>query len=66
MLDLRYDAIPAGAIAIVAQVRAKPGKEHELRLATLPLIAEVRREPRNILYFLHEDREEPGRVHAAR
>jgi hypothetical protein len=30
------------------------------------LIAEVRREPRNILYFLHEDREEPGRVHAAR
>jgi len=57
----RYDKVPAGAYAVVAEVRAKPGKENELRSATLPLVAEVRREPNNLLYFLHEDRETPGR-----
>ena len=51
----------SGAYAVVAEVRAKPGKEGELRAATLPLVAEVRREPNNLLYFLHEDRESPGR-----
>ena len=56
----RYDDVPAGAYAIVAEVRAKPGKEDELRQATLPLVAAVRREPNNLLYFLHEDRESPG------
>ncbi len=57
----RYDKVPAGAYAVVAEVRAKPGKENELRSATLPLVAGVRREPNNLLYFLHEDRETPGR-----
>ena len=57
---LRYAEIPAGAYAVVAEVRAKPGKEDELRKATLPLVAQVRREPNNVLYFLHEDREGPG------
>ena len=57
---LRYDEIPAGAYAVVAEVRAKPGKEDELRAATLPLVAQVRNEPNNLLYFLHEDREAPG------
>ncbi|HKU72352.1 MAG TPA: putative quinol monooxygenase [Pyrinomonadaceae bacterium] len=57
----RYDKVPNGAYAVVAEVRAKPGKENELRSATLPLVAEVRREPNNLLYFLHEDREAPGR-----
>lgn len=57
----RYVDVPGDAYAVVAEVRAKPGKERELRDATLPLVAEVRREPNNLLYFLHEDRESPGR-----
>ena len=57
----RYDRVPGGAYAVVAEVRARPGKEDELRAATLPLVADVRREPNNLLYFLHEDRETPGR-----
>ena len=56
----RYGDVPAGAYAVVAEVRAKPGKENELREVTLPLVAAVRREPNNLLYFLHEDRESPG------
>jgi quinol monooxygenase YgiN len=57
---IRYDEIPAGAYSVVAEVRAKPGKERELREATLPLVALVRSEPNNLLYFLHENREAPG------
>ena len=53
--------IPAGAYSIVAEVRAKPGKEAELRKATLPLVAQVRSNPKNLVYFLPEDREAPGR-----
>ena len=52
----RYVDVPAGAYAVVAEVRAKPGKENELRQVTLPLVAAVRREPHNLVYFLHEDR----------
>ena len=55
-----YDKIPAGAYSVVAQVRAKPGKEAELRAATLPLIALVRSDPNNLVYFLQENRESPG------
>ena len=55
-----YDKAPRTAYAVVAEVRAKPGKENELRQITLPLVAAVRREPNNLLYFLHEDREIPG------
>jgi quinol monooxygenase YgiN len=57
---IRYDEIPDGAYAVVAEVRARPGKENELREATLGLVAQVRAEPNNLLYFLHEDREAPG------
>lgn len=57
---LRYADIPAEAYAVVAQIRAKPGKEAELRQATLPLVRDVRSEPHNRLYFLHEDRNAPG------
>jgi quinol monooxygenase YgiN len=57
----RYGAVPDGAFAVVAEVRAKPGKARELRDATLPLVAAVRSEPNNLVYFLHEDRESPGR-----
>lgn len=55
-----YTKLPATAYAVVAEVRAKPGKENELRQITLPLVAAVRREPNNLVYFLHEDREAPG------
>jgi quinol monooxygenase YgiN len=41
-------------------VRAKPGKEAELRTATLPLIDLVRGDPKNLVYFLQENREAPG------
>jgi hypothetical protein len=55
-----YDKVPGGAYAVVAEIRAKPGKENKLRAATLPLVADVRHEPNNLFYFLHEDREAPG------
>ncbi|MDF7774067.1 putative quinol monooxygenase [Sphingomonas sp. AOB5] len=57
---IRYAEIPATAYAVVAEIQAKPGKEDELRAITLPLVANVRAEPNNLLYFLHEDRERPG------
>ena len=55
-----YSRIPEGAYSVVAQVRAKPGKEDELRAATLPLVALVRSDPSNLVYFLQEDRAAPG------
>ena len=57
---IRYADIPDGAYSVVADIRAKPGKERELREATLGLVAQVRAEPNNLVYFLHEDREAPG------
>jgi quinol monooxygenase YgiN len=57
---IRYSEIPPGAYAVVAEVRAKPGQERALREITLPLVAQVRAEPNNLLYFLHENREVPG------
>jgi quinol monooxygenase YgiN len=55
-----YARVTQGAYSVVAEVRAKPGKEAELRAATLPLIALVRGDPKNLVYFLQEDRESPG------
>jgi quinol monooxygenase YgiN len=55
-----YDRIPDGAFSVVAEVRAKPGKEDELRAATLPLIRQVRSDPTNLVYFLQEDRFSSG------
>lgn len=57
---VRYADLPDGAYAVVAEIRAKPGKEAALRAITLPLVAKVRAERNNLLYFLHEDREAPG------
>jgi quinol monooxygenase YgiN len=57
---VRYGAVPETAYAVVAEIRAKPGKADALREATLPLVAAVRNEPNNIVYFLHEDRTAPG------
>jgi quinol monooxygenase YgiN len=55
-----YARIPGGAYSVVAEVRAKPGKEAELRAVTLPLIALVRSDPKNLVYFLQEERDAPG------
>jgi len=59
-IGIRYAEVPEGAYAVVAEVRAKKGKEAELRAITLTLVSTVRAEPNNLLYFLHEDRESPG------
>src|SRR4051812_8940814 len=58
--DGRYATIPAGAYSVVAEVRATEGKEDELRAATLPLIALVRSDSKNLVYFFQEDREAKG------
>ena len=55
-----YAVIPKGAYSIIAEVRAKPGKIEDLRAATLPLISLVRSDPKNLVYFFQEDRENPG------
>lgn len=55
-----YSQIAEGAYSIVAEVRAKPGKEAELRAATLPLVELVRSDPKNLAYFLQENRAAPG------
>ena len=55
-----YAQVAQGAYSVVAEVRAKPGKEAELRAATLPLVALVRSDPKNLVYFLQEDRAAPG------
>src|SRR5262245_58915783 len=55
-----YSHVPQGAYSVVAEVRAKPGREIELRAATLPLVALVRSDPKNLVYFLQGNRESPG------
>src|SRR5262249_9049256 len=55
-----YAQVEQGAYSVVAEVRAKPGKEAAWRAATLPLVALVRSDPKNLVYFLQEDREAPG------
>ncbi|MGY8663364.1 putative quinol monooxygenase [Bradyrhizobium sp. UFLA05-109] len=55
-----YSRLPHNAFSVVAEIRAKPGKESELRAATLPLINLVRSDPKTIAYFLQEDREANG------
>ncbi len=55
-----YGQVPQGAYSIIAEVKARPGKEAELRAVTLPLIGLVRGDPKNLVYFLQEDRERPG------
>ncbi len=59
-VGVRYDGIPETAYAVIAEVQARKGKEAQLREITLPLVAQVRAEPNNLLYFLQEDRERPG------
>jgi quinol monooxygenase YgiN len=59
-IGVSYSAVPDDAYSVVAQVQAKSGREDALREATLPLIAQVRGDPKNLVYFLQEDREKPG------
>ncbi|MBY5538234.1 antibiotic biosynthesis monooxygenase [Rhizobium leguminosarum] len=56
-----YVAIQTGAYSVVAEIQARPGKEADLRNATLPLVKLVRSDPKNLVYFLQEDRDNPGR-----
>ncbi|MGU3326646.1 putative quinol monooxygenase [Methylobacterium mesophilicum] len=58
--DSVYAAVPAGAFSVIAEIHAKPGKEAELRSATLPLIDLVRGDPKNLVYFLQEDQFSSG------
>lgn len=57
---IRYADAPEAAYSVVAEIRARPGREAALREATLPLVALVRSDPKNLVYFLQEDREAPG------
>ena len=41
-----YSQVPHGAYSVVSEVRAKPGKEAELRAATLPLVELVLSDPK--------------------
>src|SRR5262245_22208157 len=51
---ISYARIPSDAFSVIAEVRAKPGKEEELRAAALPLIKLVRGDPKNLVYFLQQ------------
>lgn len=55
-----YTQIPPDACSAFAEVRAKTGKAEELRSITLPLVALVRNDPKNLVYFFQEDRDSPG------
>src|SRR5262249_41671771 len=56
----REGLFPGATRSLVAEVRAKSGKEAELRAIAVPLVALVRSDPKNLVYFLQEDRESPG------
>lgn len=49
-------------LTVVAEMKAKPGKEEELRAATLALIEPTRREEGCVQYDLHVHTDDPGRI----
>lgn len=55
-----YARMPAGAFSVVAEIQARPGRADELRTITRPLVDGVRGDPKNLVYFLQEDRARPG------
>lgn len=57
-----YSQIPPDAFSVTAEVQARPGKEEALRAISRPLIDSVRSDPKNLVYFLQEDRAVPGRI----
>ncbi|WP_055534042.1 putative quinol monooxygenase [Streptomyces graminilatus] len=48
------------ALTVVAQLRAKPGKEQTLREALTALVAPTTREPGCVTYDLHVDVDDPA------
>ncbi|GAA1087651.1 hypothetical protein GCM10009665_80670 [Kitasatospora nipponensis] len=48
------------ALTVVAQLRAKPGKEQALRQALTALVAPTTREPGCVTYDLHVDVNDPA------
>jgi quinol monooxygenase YgiN len=54
--------MPARAFALIAELRAKPGSEDELRALTAPLVAPALAEPDTLAFFLHEDVDAPGHL----
>ena len=59
MCDDRFHM--AQLLTVVAEVKAKPGKEEELRAALLEVIGPTRREDGCVQYDLHVHTSEPGR-----
>ena len=51
----------AELLTVVAEVKAKPGKEEELRATLLELIGPTRREEGCVQYDLHVHTKDPGR-----
>jgi quinol monooxygenase YgiN len=50
----------SAALTVVAQLRAKPGKEQALRGALTALVTPTSREPGCVTYDLHVDVEDPA------
>ena len=48
-------------LTVVAEMKAKEGKEAELRAALIALVAPTRQEDGCVQYDLHEKTDEPGR-----
>lgn len=59
---IAYDRLPDDAYAVITEMRAKPGKEDDLRRASMSLVAAVRRNAINIGYFCQEDWQSPGHL----
>ena len=51
----------AQLISVVAEIKAKPGKEEELRKALLALVEPTRKEEGFVQYDLHVHTDDPGR-----
>ena len=54
--------MPTDLITVVAEMKAKPGKEDELRAAALALVEPTRKEEGCVQYDLHVHLSDPGRV----
>jgi quinol monooxygenase YgiN len=51
----------AETLTVVAEMKAKPGREEDLRKAALALIEPTRREEGCVQYDLHRHTDDPGR-----
>jgi quinol monooxygenase YgiN len=62
MSDITESALNPAVITVVAEMKAKPGKEADLRAAALALVAPTRKEQGCMQYDLHVHVTDPGRV----